>query len=259
MSERTSYAPGTPSWVDLGSPDLDASSAFYTQLFGWTAGVAPQPEAGGYTMFYQEGKAVAGMGPLMMEGQPPAWSTYVTVDDADKTAAVAKEAGATVFLEPMDVLDVGRMAIFADPAGAVISIWQPRAHIGAELVNEPVSLSWNELATRDIDGAKEFYGRVFSWTGNTAEVGGQQYTEWKLGDDTIAGMLEMGDNFPADVPPHWLAYFAVENTDATVAKAIELGASVVAPAMDIPPGRMAVISDPQGAVFAVIALSQPGK
>jgi len=161
MTETTQYAPGTPSWVDLGSPDLDASRAFYGKLFGWDAQVAPEPEAGGYTMFLLDGKAVAGLGPLMHPDQPPAWTTYVSVGDADATVAKVRESGGAVVLEPMSVLRAGRMAIFTDPTGAFLSIWEPGEHGGAEVVNQPNSLSWNELATRDIATAKAFYQKVF--------------------------------------------------------------------------------------------------
>src|SRR5258708_2523577 len=130
MPEMTSYAPGTPSWIDLGSPDLERSKKFYTSLLGWTA-APPAAEAGGYTIFTLRGKDVAGLGPLMGEGQPPAWQTYVSVDDADKTTELVKTAGGVVYVEPMDVMDVGRMAVFADPTGAAFCIWQPREHIGA--------------------------------------------------------------------------------------------------------------------------------
>src|SRR6478672_4873806 len=165
------YAPGTPSWVDLGSPDVDASIGFYGGLFGWTASEPGPPEAGGYRFFTQDGKMVAGIGPLMMEGQPPAWLNYVTVAEADATAGKARDAGATVFVEPMDVLDVGRMAIIADPTGAALGLWQPRRHTGAEIVNEPVSLAWNELETRDPDAAKPFYKSIFDWDADTAQMG----------------------------------------------------------------------------------------
>jgi predicted enzyme related to lactoylglutathione lyase len=254
MTKMTHYEPGTPCWVDLSSPEVDASKAFYGALFGWTAQTGP-PEAGGYVLFEIDGVPVAGLGPIMNEGQPTAWTTYVSVDDADKAVATAQAAGATVLMESMDVLDVGRMAIFADPTGAVIAVWQPRNHIGAGLVNEPNTLCWNELATRDIEGAKAFYGALFGWQGDTSEMEGMTYTEWKLNDRTIGGMLEMGANFPPQVPPHWLAYFATDDCDATVAKATGLGASVMMPATDIPPGRFAVLADPQGAAFAVIKTS----
>ena len=149
MPEVAKYAPGTPSWVDLSSPDLEASARFYRELFGWTAQASEDPEARGYTMLQQGGKNVAGMGPAQ-PGQPPAWTSYVTVEDADAAAKRVEAAGGSVLLPPMDVMDVGRMAIFADPAGAVIAVWQPRSHKGADLVNEPNSLCWNELQTRDL-------------------------------------------------------------------------------------------------------------
>ena len=257
MPEITKYAPGTPSWVDLSSPDVEASVTFYSALFGWSAETDPDPEAGGYTMLRLDDRAVAGLFPLQDENQPPAWSTYVTVDDADATAKAVEGAGGAVIAPPFDVLDSGRMAILVDPTGAFFSIWQPKANIGAELVNEPVSLCWNELNTRDLDGAKAFYRKVFGWEGATDDNDGMTYTEWRLDGAGIGGMLEISDQVPAEVPASWLAYFAVDDTDATVAKAGELGGSVVVPPTDIPPGRFALLSDPHGAHFAVITLSDP--
>jgi len=248
------YAPGTPSWVDLGSPDVDASIGFYGGLFGWTASEPGPPEAGGYRFFTQDGKMVAGIGPLMMEGQPPAWLNYVTVAEADATAGKARDAGATVFVEPMDVLDVGRMAIIADPTGAALGLWQPRRHTGAEIVNEPVSLAWNELETRDPDAAKPFYKSIFDWDADTAQMGDMEYTTWQLGGKPVGGMADITGRMPDAVPAHWLAYFAVEDTDATVDKAQASGGAVQVPAMDIPAGRFAVLADPPGAVFGVIKM-----
>ncbi|HWW54877.1 MAG TPA: VOC family protein [Acidimicrobiales bacterium] len=252
----TKYEPGTPSWVDLGSPDTDASRAFYGALFGWESQVTADPNAGGYTMFTLRGKNVAGLGPLMNEAQPTAWTTYVSVVDADATVAKVKDAGGMVFVEPMDVLDVGRMAIFADPTGAVIAVWQPRAHIGADLVNEPGTFCWNELATRDIETAKKFYEAVFGWGGDTNAFGPGTYTEWKVGERTVGGMMEIGEHMPAEMPAHWLVYFAVADCDATVDKAKELGGAVLVPPTDIPPGRFAVLADPQGAPLAVMKLAE---
>src|SRR5436309_784021 len=131
------YPPGTPMWVDLGSPDVDASISFYRDLFGWSAS-EPVEGGGGYRFFEQDGKMVAGIGPLMQEGQPPAWLSFVAVADADETVATARDAGAAIHVEPMDVMDVGRMAVLADPTGAALGLWQPRRHTGAEVVNEPV-------------------------------------------------------------------------------------------------------------------------
>jgi predicted enzyme related to lactoylglutathione lyase len=239
-------------WVDLGSPDVDASRAFYGGLFGWEAG-EPVPEAGGYTMFTLEGKLVAGLGPLMSPEQPPAWSTYVATDNADATIQKVREAGGQVVVEPMDVMDAGRMAAFIDPTGAFLGVWQPGQHQGAQIVNQPGSFIWNELDTRNIEAAKPFYQHVFGWTAKTSNDGGMSYTEWQLDGRSIAGGMQMGDQIPADVPPHWLTYFAVQDCDAAVAKAQELGGKVLMPAMDMPGMRFAVLSDPQGAVFGVIA------
>ncbi|HWW67738.1 MAG TPA: VOC family protein [Solirubrobacterales bacterium] len=258
MSERTSYAPGTPSWVDLGSPDVDAAAEFYGALFGWEVHEAGDPEqTGGYRMAYLREKPVAGMMKLMQEGQPPAWTTYVSVEDADATAAAVKEAGGSVIAEPMDVLDVGRMAVFADPAGAVFSIWQPRAHPGSGLANEPGAFSWNELNTRDPDAAKAFYGSVFGWDFEDNDMGEMgTYTSLKLGDGPVGGMLDMGARgVPEEVPTHWQVYFAVEDTDAAVDQAKQGGGSVMVEPIDIPAGRFAILTDPHGASFAVIALS----
>jgi uncharacterized protein len=254
VAEFTSYPPNTPSWVDLATPDIEASKAFYGALLGWTAVVGP-PEAGGYTMFQKGGKNVAGAMPIMMEGQPPAWMTYVNVEDADATVDLVKKAGGMVFVEPMDVMDVGRMAVFADPTGAAIGLWQARAHIGADLANEPGTFCWNELQTRDSAAAKAFYLEVFGWGAHTSEGQAMTYTEWKRADATIGGMMDMPAEVPAEVPSYWLVYFAVEDCDATVAKANELGAATLVPAMDVEPGRFSVLMDPTGASFAVIRMN----
>jgi len=257
MGERTSYAPGTPSWVDLGT-DVESAKTFYTSLFGWTVEEAgPPEETGGYAMFTQGGKNVAGLGPQQNPG-PPFWTTYVTVTDADATATKVKEAGGQVVMDPMDVMEAGRMAVFQDPEGAFFSVWQAGQHIGAGLVNEPVSLSWNELNTRNLDQAKQFYGEVFGWECVTQDMGGgMTYTEIKVDGNSAGGMMDMTGRVPDMVPAHWLVYFAVADTDATVAKAQELGGSVMVPPVDIPPGRFAVIADDKGATFAVIKMNEP--
>jgi predicted enzyme related to lactoylglutathione lyase len=250
MPTMTEYVPGTPSWVDLASPDLAASVAFYSSLFGWEAQDMGEA-AGHYHMFELGGTPVAGAGPIMMEGQPPAWLTYVSVTDADATVAAIKAAGGTVYVEPMDVMDVGRMSVFSDPTGAAIALWQPRAHLGAGLVNEPGTLTWNELSTRDPDAARTFYTEVFGWNGHDVE-GPMEYTEWQLHGATIGGMMPMAADVSPMVPSYWLTYFGTADTDATVAAATGLGATVTVPAMDIPAGRFAVLA---GAMFAVIALA----
>jgi predicted enzyme related to lactoylglutathione lyase len=259
MPEISEYQPGTPSWVDLGSPDLDRSIEFYGSLFGWEASRGGE-EAGGYTMFVQDGKNICGLGPLFNEGQPPAWSTYVSVEDADKTAELVQAGGGTVLVPPMDVLDVGRMAVFLDSEGAAISVWQPRAHHGAGLVNEPVSLSWNELHTRDWDAAEQFYGPVFGWTFDRVSAEGpMRYAEIYLEGRMVGGVLPMGPEMPADVPAHWLAYFAVADVDATVAEAQDLGGGLLMPPMNIPQGRLAALTGPHGEAFAVSAMTETAR
>ena len=159
-----------------------------------------------------------------------------------------------VFVEPMDVSDIGRMAVFADPTGAAIGVWQPKSFIGAELANEAGAFAWNELNTRDLPASKAFYTKVFSWEPHDLDMEGMSYTEWKLGDKTIAGMMPMPEMVPAEVPAHWLVYFGVNDTDATVAQATDLGGTTLVPPTDIPPGRFAVLTDPDGATFAVIKM-----
>jgi predicted enzyme related to lactoylglutathione lyase len=254
--EMDRYEPGVPSWVDQGSPDLDGARAFYAGLFGWDCPVGPA-EAGGYTVATLRGRTVAGLGPQMNPEAPPAWLTYVNVDSVDDTVAKVTAAGGTALMPGMDVMDVGRMAVVADPAGAVFGLWQPGTHPGAGLVNEPGTLCWNELVTTDVPGAKAFYQAVFGW--GAEDQGGESmvYTEWKLGDRSVGGCMAKPADMPDFIPPHWGVYFGTEDTDATVARATELGASVMVPPTDIEPGRFAVLAAPDGAVFNVIALKAP--
>jgi predicted enzyme related to lactoylglutathione lyase len=254
MPERLSFEPGTPSWIDIGT-DVESAQVFYGGLFGWVGmGAGPVEDTGGYGFFLKGDKMVAGYGPQMNPG-PPVWTTYVSVADADETLKKVEAASGTVVVPPMDVLTAGRMAVFQDPQGAFISVWQPGDHKGAQLVNEPGTLSWTELATRDVEGSKAFYGSVFGWKAVTHGEGPGGYTEFSLpGGDSIAGMMEMTEAMAA-VPPHWLVYFAVDDTDATVARSQELGGSVLMAPMDIAQGRIAVLTDSKGAAFAVIHLS----
>lgn len=261
MPEITSHEPGTPSWADVSSPDIEAAVSFYQQLFGWEATEPGDPEeTGGYRMFMLEGKAIAGAGPTQSEDQPPAWMTYVTVADADAMTEKVKAAGGSVMLEPMDVLTAGRMAVLADPSGAAFAVWEPRDSIGAELVNEPVSICWTELRTRDTDGAKRFYGELFGWDAMAfPEMEG--YTVWTLGghepENGKGGMIDMAStDMPAEVPPHWDVTFAVADADEVAEQAKQLGGNVVFGPMDVPVGRTASIQDPTGAVFSVIKLAQ---
>jgi predicted enzyme related to lactoylglutathione lyase len=185
------------------------------------------------------------------------WSTYVNVDDADKVVAKVGDAGGMVFVAPMDVMEVGRMAVFADPAGAVIGVWQPNKHKGAGIVNEPGTLAWNELMTTDTAAAKAFYNAVLGWDEVTHGEGANAYTEFQVGGRSIAGMMEKPPELPAEVPPFWGVYFAVADTDTTAKRIGELGGSIMMAPRDIEPGRFAVGVDPTGAAFSVITMKAP--
>ncbi|MCU1453255.1 MAG: Glyoxalase/bleomycin resistance protein/dioxygenase [Acidimicrobiales bacterium] len=246
MAERTSYAAGTPSWIDLGTPDPDAAAAFYSGLFGWTVNDLG-PDAGGYRIATLKDKGVAGLGVQMSQDMPPFWSVYVSSEDTDATAAKAVEAGGTVVVEPMDVMEAGRMAVLQDATGSFISVWQPGETIGAELVNEPGTFAWNELATTDLAAARDFYTATFGWGTEGDAESGCQFT---VGGEMVCGAHVAGEGeFPA-----WSVWFAVEDCDASAARATELGATVLMPPNDMDFGRGAVLSDPQGAVFGIGAM-----
>lgn len=246
------HDPGVPSWVDLGTPDPAGAAAFYGSLFGWEVPEGPA-EAAGYRMATLRGRAAAGIGPAQNPG-PPYWTTYVTVDDADATAAIVAANGGATLVPPMDVMGFGRMAVFTDPAGSAFSVWQPGSHIGAEIVNEPGAFCWNELITSDVDGAKAFYGAVFGWGSHTSTGGPMEYTEFKVGDRSIAGMMGRPPAVPAAVPDYWGVYFAVADTAAAMAQVADLGGSVTMGPVPSPAGTFAVVSDPQGATFSVIQI-----
>ena len=248
------YDHGVPSWVDLGTSDIGKAIEFYSGLFGWQIEQGP-PEAGGYSIALLRGRPVAGLGPQMNPG-PPYWTTYVNVDSADDVVAKAKANGGKVLMEPMDVMDVGRMAIFADPIGAVIAVWQAGNHPGAGIVNEANSYSWSELVTTDTETSKQFYSAVFGWGSETHGEGGPMaYTEWKIAGRSVGGMMKKPPMMPAEVPPHWGVYFTVDGTEAAMDKVKELGGQVLMGPMDVEPGKFAVVADPQGAVFNIITLS----
>jgi predicted enzyme related to lactoylglutathione lyase len=259
MPDRTSHSPGTPSWTDLTTTDVDAAKRFYADLFGWAY---DDQDAGGgmvYTICQRNGKAAAGLSkqPEMMaqSGAPPMWNTYVTVADVDASAGRVAGAGGQVMMQPMDVMDAGRMAVAADPTGAAFMFWQPKNNIGAEVVNEHGALSWNELQTPDVDAAAGFYSKLFGWKANPMDMGGMTYTVLELDGRSIGGAMKP----PAEgVPAHWQVYFAVDDCDAAVATATKGDATVLAEPMDVPDvGRMAALMDPQGAAFSVIKNANP--
>lgn len=251
--EMTKYEPGTPSWVDIGVHDIPAAIEFYNKVFGWEA-EDQGADAGGYHMFTLRGKNVAGLGPAQAEG-PPYWTTYVSVSNVDETLLQVEKEGGTVIMPGMDVFESGRMGIAADPTGAVFAMWQPNQHIGAELVNEPNTLCWNELSTRDTQAAKAFYSAL-GWGAETSTDGGMEYTQFTVDGRSVAGMMALDPNMPAEVPSHWMVYFAVDDADAAVERITAAGGQSVTPLMDVPVGRFGVVTDNQGAPFAVIKLAE---
>ncbi len=256
MGQRTTYPPGTFSWVDLSTTDADDAKRFYSGMFGWEFEDRSTGN-GVYSMARLDGKDVAA---LFAQGEaergqgiPPHWNNYVTVETAGASAKRAEALGGQVLMPAFDVMDVGRMAVIADPTGAVLSVWEPKSHIGAGVVNERGSLCWNELATDDVEKAKGFYEGLFDWT--LEDMGDGAYTIIRVGDKTNGGIRPQGD-MEKGLPPFWLAYFAVASADESAAKAKELGGNIHVPPMDVPVGessRIAVIADPQGAVFGIFS------
>jgi len=259
MTEMTAYTPGTFCWIDLGASDAVAAKKFYTDLFGWQAVDMPAGPDMTYTMFQIDGKDVAGMYQQGQDEQdiPPHWNSYVSVASVEEIAAKAKSLGGTVMVEPLDVFESGRMTILQDPTGGVVAAWQPQRHIGAQLVNQPGTLCWNELATRDWQKAAEFYTQLFGWTAQTQPMAGTEYTVFSNGDRMAAGMIQMTPEW-GDIPPHWMVYLTVTDCDASAEKVTALGGKVLVPPTDIPDmGRFAVAQDPQGAAFSFIKLDNP--
>jgi uncharacterized protein len=254
MPKRTEYAQGTPNWVDLQTTDQSAAKQFYASLFGWSYDDSPMPDGGVYSMATVNGETVAAIAPMppgAPEGRPPTWTTYIAVDNVDAAVDKVAPAGGQVLMPAFDVGDAGRMALVADPTGAAVALWQANQNIGATLVTEPGAVIWYELITDKPDSAVAFYDAVFGLTHATMEMApGQNYTLLKAGGTDVAGCME--PPMP-DVPNHWQVYFAVDDADATAAKAAAQGGQVAVEPFDIPSvGRSAVLTDPQGAVFSVL-------
>jgi predicted enzyme related to lactoylglutathione lyase len=269
MSERDDYMPGVPCWVDTPQPDPRAAVSFYGGLFGWEfsdpAPMRSDPHpTGEYFVARVRGRDVAGVLSEPPKGAPTAWNTHIQVESADQTAEKVKAAGGTVLDGPFDAEPAGRVAVAADPSGAVFFVWEPHQRTGAQLVNEAGAWSWTQLNTRDPEGAKSFYGNVFGWGIDTMDMGeAGEYTMFRVpgyvggeptqpvSRDVVAGMAAMGDEFPADVPPHWSIDFWVDDVDATAARAADLGGRVIAEPFDTPIARQAKLADPPGATFTV--------
>jgi uncharacterized protein len=233
--------------------DPDAAKQFYSGLFAWDIQDGP-PEAGGYAICMMNGRPVTAISPKPRDNPfPNVWSTYLASDDLDATVAKAKEAGGQFMMEPMDVMTAGRLAFGMDPTGAPYGIWQAGDHLGVGIYNEPGTLIWNELMTRDYDGAKAFYGNVFGYTYEEIGEGFTYSTVKRASDGAVVGGLGAFDaSTPAEVPPSWAIYFLVKDCDASVAKAAKLGADAVRQPFDTPFGRMAALTGAQGEAFSLI-------
>lgn len=256
MPVRPDAPAGTPCWVDLFTADPGRAVEFYGALFGWVAD-APAEEFGGYVNFRKDGVLIAGM--MRNDGsagQPDAWTTYLSVPDAKATTEAAAAAGGQVHLEPMQVGDLGTMAMVADPGGAAIGIWQPGEHRGYGLSGEPGTPYWHELHTRDYAAVLDFYRATFGW--ETRDVGdaaaGFHYTQLVVGGQEYAGVMDATGFLPEAMPSTWSLYVGVADVDATLAQAVELGGAVVQEAETTPFGRLATITDPTG---AVVKLASP--
>jgi uncharacterized protein len=287
MPERTGYIPGVPCWVDASEPNPEAAVEFYRGLFGWEFEDLTPPssqrkyfiarhETPSASIFETSGGLqsgeVAAIG-SMPEPAPPValWNTYFWVDSADDAASKARDAGGGVVIEPFDFMDASRTAVLTDPEGAAFRVWEAKRHKGAGLVNDPGSLNFNGLNTRDVEGAKSFYGSLFGWQTLTMDGGIEMWTLAGYGEylegyhpglrkqvveagapegfaDVVAQINPIADDQP-DTPPHWSVTFATDDADATAAKAAELGGKVIVPPFDAPWVRMTVIGDPQGAIF----------
>jgi predicted enzyme related to lactoylglutathione lyase len=272
MSHADRYIPGVPCWVDTTQPDPGVAVAFYGGLFGWELeDTMPAGSPGSYHVARLGGRDVAAVSSQPEGGASAAvWNTYVWVADADATADEVRTAGGEVLSEPLDVGDAGRMAVFADPAGAAFCVWEARGHRGAEAVNEHGALNFNDLRTRDLDRARSFYGAVFGW--EVLDLGGS--FAWALpgyGDflerrtpgtrenmaqmgaperfeDVVASLAAIGDDQP-DAVSRWGVTFGVDEADAVASRAVDLGGEVLVPPFDAPWVRTTVIADPAGATF----------
>jgi predicted enzyme related to lactoylglutathione lyase len=257
MADFSSHAPGTFSWVELATSDQSAGVAFYKALFGWSVNEQPMGPGETYSMFQLRGRDVAAASGQRPEerqnGVPSHWNLYVTVTNADQSAKRVEELGGRVLAPSFDVMDVGRMAVVQDPTGAVFNLWQPKRHIGAQVLNEPGALCWSELTTRDTKGAESFYTKLFGWTAkHSAPSAGMEYTEFSIQGQPSIGMMDMPAQMPRSVPSYWMPYFQVVDCEGSVAKAKQLGAGVMVEPRDIPgTGRFSILRDPQGAMFAV--------
>jgi predicted enzyme related to lactoylglutathione lyase len=253
MAQVATALTNKPAWVDLSTTDADAAREFYSKLFGWNLEVSDDPQYGGYATAKIGERSAAGIGPKQEGDQSPtAWSLYIGTENVDELARKVTDAGGSVVAPPFDVGDQGRMAVFTDPSGAFISAWQAAA-MSQFTAGAPETFGWAELNARGLDRAVGFYETVFGWTHSTSPFGdGEEYTTFEHGGQPVAGALEMNPQIPAETPSYWLIYFLSDDVDARFQRAIDLGGSEMVAPSDMPGGRFAIVSDPQGAAFGIL-------
>ena len=258
VTRDTAWPEGTPCWVDLGVSDIPKAIAFYSRLFGWDIPQGPA-EVGGYSVASLDGRDTAGIGPKTGPAEAPSmWTTYLASADADATAQKVAKAGGALLMEPMDVMEFGRMAVATDITGAVFGIWQGRAQTGFGLANAPGAVTWNEHFSRDFEGAKAFYAAVFGYEYGDMSSDSFTYATLLLPGHEVGGIGAYPAGTPDSVPSAWSTYFATADTDASVAAAVKAGGTVLREAADSPYGRAATVADDQGAAFSLIS-TPPGE
>jgi len=254
VNRDTAWPEGTPCWVDLGVADITKAISFYSAQFGWEIEQGG-PEVGGYSLATVGGRNAAGIGPKMGgDQQPTMWTTYLAADDADDVVARIKGAGGQVIMGPMDVMELGRMAVAADPTGGVFGIWQARVHTGAQVVNAPGALTWNEQMSHDFDAAKKFYSAVFGYEFEDMSSEGFAYATFNRDGRPMGGIGGYPQGVPAGIPGSWTVYFGVADTDAAVEAASKAGGTVEHQPADTPYGRMATLADDQGARYSIMSV-----
>ena len=253
MTDTATAIINKPAWVDLATTDPAAAREFYSKVFGWNVEVNPDPQYGGYGLAKLNGKDAAGIGGTQSPDQPSAWSVYIGATDIDALAAKVTAAGGTVVAPPFDVGDQGKMAVFQDPSGAFISGWQPTV-MGGFQTQGANAFGWAELSARGVEGVLPFYRQVFGWATKASDSPDQPYTEFQVDGESIGGATEMNPMVPAEMPNYWLAYFTVKDVDATYRSVLDAGGREMLEPIDFPGGRMAIVSDPQGAAFGLMTL-----
>ena len=261
MAEAKTAVAHKPVWTDLSTSDPEGARKFYSAVFGWKVEVNPDPQYGGYALAKAGGKDVAGIGPKQMDEAPTAWTVYIGTPNAAETAKKAEAAGAKIIAPVMEVGDQGHMAIIQDPSGAYLGLWQAAAMQGAQSTGSN-SMGWAELNARGFDKAEPFYKQLFGWGEKKSPMTQGQpgdYTEFQLHGESIAGGMEMNEMVPAQVPSYWMVYFNVDNVDKAFDKVIAEGGKEMVSPLDMPGGRFAIVSDPQGAAFGLLKMEERSK